>query len=113
MTYRMMLGDVLRMILLGNDERIGAHTALRIGLVSEVLPLDQLWPRAHALAAQIAEKPTAATQGSLKAIWESLDRPRLHALKTGLSYTQIGNPIGQPQVDRAAVMGAHKPFEIR
>src|SRR3546814_10280671 len=36
MTYHMPLHDVLRMVLLGNDERIGAGTALRIGLVSEI-----------------------------------------------------------------------------
>ena len=37
MTYHMPLHDVLRMVLLGNDERIGAGTALRIGLASAVL----------------------------------------------------------------------------
>ena len=31
LNYRLMLGDVLRMALLGNDERICAETALRIG----------------------------------------------------------------------------------
>ena len=30
-TYRMPLGDVMRMALLGNDERIGSHAALRMG----------------------------------------------------------------------------------
>ena len=57
MTYHMPLHDVLRMVLLGNDERIGAGTALRIGLVSEIVTLDDLWPRAQELAATIAAKP--------------------------------------------------------
>lgn len=115
MTYRMMLGDVLRMVLLGNDERISAYTALRMGIVSEVVEggHEALWQRARALAAQIAEKPTAATQGSVKAIWQSLDMGRSTAIATALKYCQIGNPAGVPQVDRAAVMAAAKKFETR
>jgi enoyl-CoA hydratase/carnithine racemase len=113
MTYRMALGDVLRMVLLGNDERLSAQSALQKGIVSEITTLDQLWSRAHELAAKIAAKPTAATQGSVRAIWESLDMPRTVALRTGLKYCQLGNPIGQPQVDRNAVMAAAKVFEVR
>jgi enoyl-CoA hydratase/carnithine racemase len=112
MTYRQTLGDVLRMVLLGNDERISARTALRMGIVSEVTEPGRLWDRAHELAARIARKPAAATQGSVRAIWESLDLPRSVALRTGLKYTQIGNPIGIPQVDRDAVMAAAKTFDV-
>ncbi|CAN7648990.1 enoyl-CoA hydratase/isomerase family protein [Phenylobacterium sp. LjRoot219] len=104
-TYRMPLGDVLRMTLLGNDERISARTALRIGLVSEVVPNDQLWERAQELAEKIAAKPPAAIQGSVRAIWESLDQPRSIALQTGLKYCFLGNPIGSAQVDRWSIMG--------
>lgn len=113
MRYRMMLGDVLRMVLLGNDERISAMTALRIGIVSEVVPVGTLWARAHELAAKVALKPPAATQGSVRAIWESLDMNRTAALQTALKYTQVGNPIGTAQVDRPAVMAAAKIFEVR
>jgi enoyl-CoA hydratase/carnithine racemase len=110
----MPLHDVLRMVLLGNDERIGAETALRIGLVSEVVPLDQLWARAHELALQVAAKPPAATAGSVKAIWQSLDLPRSVAMMQSLKYCQIGNPVGVPQVDRAALMADKaKKFTIR
>jgi enoyl-CoA hydratase/carnithine racemase len=111
-TFRHMLGDVLRMVLLGIDERIGAKSALQKGIVSEVVPLEQLWPRAHELAAKVASKPSVATQGSVRAIWESLDMPRTVALRTGLKYCQVGNPIGTPQVDRNAVMAAAKKLEI-
>ena len=114
MTYHMPLHDVLRMVLLGNDERIGAGTALRIGLVSEITALDDLWPRAAELAATIAAKPSAATAGSVKAIWESLDLPRSVALQQGLKYCQIGNPVGVPQVNRAALMADKaKKFTVR
>ena len=112
-TYRMPLGDVLRMALLGNDERISAATALRIGLVTEVTPNDKLRARAQQLAEIIASKPPAATQGTVRAFWESLDMPRASALLTGLKYCQLGNPIGTAQVDRWTVMGKPKSFEIR
>jgi enoyl-CoA hydratase/carnithine racemase len=111
--WRIPLGEVLRMTLLGNDERIGAETALRIGLVSEITAADQLWTRAHSLAAAIAAKPAAATQGSVRAIWESMEVGRSAALAAGLKYCQVGNPIGVPQVDRAALMKQPKNFTVR
>ena len=53
------------------------------------------------LAAIIAAKPPAAIQGTVKAIWQSLDMGRNQALAMGVSYTLIGNPIGTAEVDRA------------
>jgi enoyl-CoA hydratase/carnithine racemase len=110
---RVPLPEVLRMALLGNDERIGAATALRISLVTEVTPLEQLWTRAHDLAAKIAAKPTSAVQGTTKAIWESLDVGRNAALQMGLKYCLLGNPYGTKEVDRNAVMASAKSFEVR
>lgn len=100
---RIPLGETLRIALLGLDERVSAARALQIGLVSEVLPSEQLWERADEIARIIAAKPPAAIQGTVRAIWESLDATRTQALRTGLSYTQIGNPIGKAEVDRSAV----------
>ncbi len=114
MTYRIPLQDVLRMVLLGNDERMTAEYAKSIGLVSEVTPLDQLWARADELARQIAEKPPAAIQGSVKAIWTSLDMPRSVALANALKFPQLGNPAGVAQVNRAALMADKaKKFSLR
>jgi enoyl-CoA hydratase/carnithine racemase len=100
---RVPLGEALRIALLGLDERVSAERALQIGLVSEVLPREGLWDRADDIARTIAAKPPAAIQGTVRAIWESLDSTRTQALRTGLSYTQLGNPIGQAEIDRAAV----------
>ncbi|WP_019068067.1 enoyl-CoA hydratase/isomerase family protein [Streptomyces hokutonensis] len=100
---RIPLGETLRIALLGLDERVSAARALQIGLVSEVLPGGQLWDRADEIARIIAAKPPAAIQGTVRAIWESLDSTRTQALRTGLSYTQIGNPVGKAEVDRTAV----------
>lgn len=95
---RVGLGETLRIALLGNDERIGAATALRIGLVTEVVTRSELWARAHEIAATIAAKPPSATQGTVKAIWESLDRPYRAAMEQGLIYTRLGNPLGQAEL---------------
>ncbi|MWA00842.1 enoyl-CoA hydratase/isomerase family protein [Actinomadura sp. LD22] len=100
---RIPVGEVMRIALLGLDERMSAKRALEIGLVSEVLPREELWDRGAELARIIAAKPPAAVQGTVRAVWESLDSTRTQALRTGLSYTQIGNPIGQAEVERSAV----------
>jgi E-phenylitaconyl-CoA hydratase len=87
------VGEVLRWALMGNEERMSAATALRVGLVSEVLPRAELWLRAHRIASEIAARRPAAVQGTVRAIWESLDMTRTTALQNGLSYTHIGNDL--------------------
>ena len=103
---RVGLGDTLRIALSGNDERVTAATALRIGLVTEVVSRSDLFARAHEIAAGIARKPTAATQGTVRAIWESLDRPYRAAMQQGLIYTRVGNPIGRAEI---AAHGPDRP----
>ena len=106
---RVGLGETLRIALMGNDERVGADTALRIGLVSEVVTRDRLWARANEIAAAIAAKPPSATQGTVKAIWESLDKPYRAALEQNLIYTRLGNPIGQAELAARGSGAAAKP----
>jgi enoyl-CoA hydratase/carnithine racemase len=63
--------DVLtRMALLGRDEKLSARQALAAGLVSEVVPDEELLPRAVALAGSIARNSPAATARSRKVIRE-------------------------------------------
>jgi len=71
---RIPLEAALRMALLGGSERLSAMEAKEIGLVGEVLPADRLLPRAHELAAKIAEHSPTALARSKRAVWESLDR---------------------------------------
>ena len=87
---------------MGTEERITAASAMRLGLVTEVVTRDDLRPRARAIAASIAARNPVAIQGTVRAIWESLDMHRTMALQNGLAYTHIGNPkhderIGQPR----------------
>jgi E-phenylitaconyl-CoA hydratase len=84
-------GDVMRWALLGSEERISAPTALRLGLVTEVVPDDQLRSRAAGLASEIASRRSQAIQGTVRALWEARDLPPSVAQRHGLSYTHIGN----------------------
>jgi enoyl-CoA hydratase/carnithine racemase len=111
LAYRVPLGEALRMALMGLDERVSAERALTIGLVTEIVDRAELWERAHQIAASIAAKPPAAIQGTVRAIWESLDVGRSAALARGLAYTQLGNPRSEGAVDRGAV--ARREFRIR
>jgi E-phenylitaconyl-CoA hydratase len=88
------LGDVLRWALMGSEERITAETALRIGLVTEVVPVADLRARAREIAASIAARNPKAIQGTVRAIWESLDMTRTTAIQNGMAYTHIGNDAG-------------------
>jgi enoyl-CoA hydratase/carnithine racemase len=113
---RIGLGEALRIALMGNDERVGADTALRIGLVSEVVANDQLWNRAHEIAASIAAKPPTATAGTVRAIWESLDKPYRAALEQNLIYTRLGNPLGTAELaaqNDSRARGTERPPKIR
>jgi enoyl-CoA hydratase/carnithine racemase len=71
--------------LLLTGDVIDAREALRIGLVSEVLPHGELMPRAQALAAKIAANPPLATR----------------AMKEGLRRATHGDPrqIGSWAID--------------
>lgn len=94
------LGDVLRWALMGNEERITADTALRLGLVTEVLSREALRDRAREIALSIARRNPKAIQGTIRAIWESLDMTRTPALQNGFSYTLIGNYPPNPPAPR-------------
>ena len=90
MAQRMPLGEVLRLTLLGNHERMSAETAMRIGLVSEVVAADRLSEAAGWLASTIASQPATAVQASLRAIWAANDMGRHDALAMAPSILTTG-----------------------
>ena len=94
-------GEVMRWALLGGEETIAAATALRIGLVTEVVREDELRSRAAELAAEIASRRPQSIQGTVRAIWESRDLAPSLAQRNGLSYTRIGN-AGEGRADSRA-----------
>jgi enoyl-CoA hydratase/carnithine racemase len=95
MLRRMPLGEVMRIALFGLDERMSPARAKEIGLVSEVLPRGELWPRAAELASRLAAKPPLAVQGTVKAVWDSMSMSPQAAREIPLQYPQLGNDIGK------------------
>jgi enoyl-CoA hydratase/carnithine racemase len=70
---RMPLSMVMQLGLLTKTGRISAQRAYEIGLVNEVVPKEQLMPRAREWAQHIATLSPATVQASIKAMWRSLD----------------------------------------
>ena len=91
MTGRMPFGDLVRLTLLGSDERMSAQRALQIGLVTEVVPADELVPRAQWAAEVIAKAHPVAVQGTLRALWAGRELSRGQALGLGWAFVGLGN----------------------
>ena len=94
---RIPLEAVLRMALLGGSERMTAAQALDIGLVGEVVPADELMPRARELAQKISQHSPTALARSKRAIWQSLDVGLQQALAN--TWRLIQEHTGHPDLD--------------
>lgn len=90
MLQKMPFGEVMRMTLLGNHERLTAKRAHEVGLVSEVVPGDQLLDSARWAAEAIASAPPLAIEGTVRSIWAGLEHSRSQALAMGWSFIGLG-----------------------
>ncbi len=114
MLQRMPLGEILRLTLLGNHERMSAETAHRIGLVSDVVPADELRDAARVLAEAIASQPPVAVQASLRAIWAANDLNRNEALSMAPAILTTGmDPEALAQGQEAFTSGKRITPRIR
>lgn len=91
MLSKMPFHEIMRLSLLGAAERMTAQRAHQIGLVSEVVPADDLLERAAWAARVIADAPALVVQGTLRAIWAGLEMPRSQALGIAHMFTRIGS----------------------
>ncbi|MEZ5203804.1 MAG: enoyl-CoA hydratase/isomerase family protein [Acidimicrobiales bacterium] len=83
-------GEILRMTLLGNHERLSAQRALEIGLVSEVCPSAELDDRASWVAEAIASAPAGPMQATLRTLWAGRELSRQQALELGNTFLNLG-----------------------
>jgi len=90
MLQKMPFNEIMRLSLLGNHERMSARRAFDIGLVSEVVSLDELSAAAAWAAGVIASEPPLAVQGTLRAIWAARELSRSQALATAYAYVGLG-----------------------
>ena len=85
----MPFGEILRMSLLGNHERLSAARALEIGLLSEVCPSGELEDRATWIAEAIASAPAAPMQATLRTLWAGRELSRKQALDLGNTFLNL------------------------
>ena len=75
LSFKMPMGIVMRMVIEGRHFRVNAQQAYMWGLLSEVVPLSKLMPRAWEIAHHVVEEAAPlAVQGSKKAILGAQDR---------------------------------------
>jgi enoyl-CoA hydratase/carnithine racemase len=91
MLSKMPFPEVMRMSLMGVHERISAERAREIGLVTEVVPRDDLQQRALEVAQIIADSPPLVVQGTMRALWTAFDTSRSQALDLANLFTRIGS----------------------
>ncbi|MHB8438144.1 MAG: enoyl-CoA hydratase/isomerase family protein [Acidimicrobiales bacterium] len=91
MMGRIPFGDLVRLTLLGSDERMSAERALQIGLVTEVVATEDLRERAGWAAGVIARSHPVAVQGTLRALWAGRELSRSQALGLGWAFVGLGN----------------------
>ena len=89
MLARMPFGEVLRMSLLGNHERISAARALEIALVTEVTPAAELQAAARRIATAIASQPPTAVQATLRTLWMAREVSRGQATDVGNTFLNL------------------------
>jgi enoyl-CoA hydratase/carnithine racemase len=82
--------EIMRLSLLGNHERMSAERAREIGMVSEVVPADQLLERALWAASAIASAPKLAIEGTVRAIWKTREVPQREAVRLAYAYVAMG-----------------------
>ena len=90
LTNRMAFGDLVRMSLVGVDERMSARTARETGLVCDVVPREQLLESSRALAEIIASQPPTSVQATLRTLWAVRGLSREQALGLGNVFLQLG-----------------------
>ncbi|MCW2546679.1 MAG: enoyl-CoA hydratase/carnithine racemase [Mycobacterium sp.] len=114
MLQRMPLGEIMRISLLGNAERMSAARAYQVGLVSEVVPAAELHEAAAWAAGEIAALPTLPVQATVRAIWTGREMGRSQALSMagviGFLGTEEEN-LGPGQASFAS--GQRKKWRLR
>lgn len=104
MMRRMPFGEVMRMTLMGNHERLSAERAHQIGLVSEVVPADELTAAAAWVAERIASQPTGATVATVRALWAARELTPGTAEDLGAVLLHLG--MTEESLDEGARMFA-------
>jgi enoyl-CoA hydratase/carnithine racemase len=114
MLQKMPFGEIMRLSLLGNHERMSARRAFEIGMVSEVVPAGELHDATAWAAEAIASQPPLAVQGTVRAIWAGLELSRSDALAQAYTYIGLGtNQESIAEGQRAFASGKRIEWRLR
>ena len=98
---------ILRASLVGRHERIDAHRAHQLGILSEVVdPPAELWARAQALAEIIAKNSPAAMAATKRALWGALEMGLTDACRAGAA--ELVSMWGHPDQEEGPLAFAEK-----
>jgi enoyl-CoA hydratase/carnithine racemase len=107
------LGETLRIQLMGAHERVSAERAQQIGLVSEVVPADELLERALWVADSIAASPPLAVQGTVRAVWMAHEATRQNALAQVSTLVSLGTKFENIESGQEAFQGPRIEWKLR
>ena len=109
MLTKMPFQEIMRMSLLGADERMSAERAREIGLVTEVVPRAELMDRAMWAARVIADSPPLAIQGTMRALWTGLELSRHQGIEMANLFTRIGTDAAAFKAGQARFESGKRP----
>ena len=102
MLKKMPFHEIMRVALLGANERMSAQRAYQIGLVSEVVPAAELHDAVATVANAIAAQPATAVQGTVRSLWAARDMDRKNALDFAKVLIRPGSDPGALLVGQQA-----------
>jgi enoyl-CoA hydratase/carnithine racemase len=113
MMQKLPFGEMLRIALLGGTERMSAARAHQVGLVSEVVPAEELLERALWVGQAIASAPPLAIQGTLRAAWIAHEQFRRDALAQISMVISLGTKYENLQAGQESFHGRREQPRIR
>jgi enoyl-CoA hydratase len=97
---------VMRMALVGRHERMTAQRAYELGMVSQLVPPDQLRDAAQELGEKIARNSPAALAATKRALWGALETGLTEACRQGAR--EVVSVWGHPDQDEGPRAFAEK-----
>ena len=108
MRWRIPVGWVMRMALMGKHERIQPDLALQIGLVTEVVPHEALMTRALEIAGIVDMNSPLANLGTVEAMWRGMDMTRSASLDFAYTMATYHNDMGADSKEGRAAFAARR-----
>lgn len=106
MLARLPFGVAAKMALLGVDEKLTADRAREVGLVTDVVPAEELAAVAGRLARSIASRPPRAVQATLRALWAAREL-------TPRQLSDLGNVLLALGASPESLQWGHEQFGAR